>query len=152
MSTATMTLGQALATARQIVYLTPAEDDGTLESASPRDDQILRSLARRSPILWSDLLRGAIDEGWAIRISPRAQTRKCRRPGPESRLTLAVSENVDRARFEVFPNDERDRLLLLALFSERDQAAALPPPGELFRRALFEGVEVTIRCDVRVIR
>lgn len=135
--------------AARIVYLTPDETGGNLRGVCARDDRVLRQLARRTPIRWADLLCGAIDQRWAIRMIPRG-TRRKHRPDESSRLTLAVAESAER--YEVIPFAEVDRERLLALFPELTPGDELPPPWVLFRRAAFEGMEVTVRCDVRVIR
>jgi hypothetical protein len=141
----------------RVVWLVPvpAESDlghsHGLEGLADRDDVIVRRLTQVSPMVWSDLLRGAIDQGWAIRVTTPLRHGN-HRPGLTRRITLAVFERPDRTRYEIVPLAEEDRQRLLAVFPGHDQAEDLPKPGELFRRAVEQGYEVTVRCDLRVIR
>jgi hypothetical protein len=137
----------------RVVWLVPAESDQGhgLEGLADRDDLIVRRLTQVSPMVWSDLLRGAIDQQWAIRVTTPLRHGN-HRPGLTRRITLAVFERPDRTRYEIVPLAEEDRQRLLAVFPGQDQAEDLPKPGELFRRAVENGYEVTVRCDLRVIR
>jgi hypothetical protein len=138
----------------RVVWLVPAEagdHSHGLEGLADRDDLIIRRLTHVSPMVWSDLLRGAIDQAWAIRITTPLRHGN-HRPGLTKRITLAVFERPDRSRYEIVPLAEEDRQRLLAVFPGHDQAEDLPKPGELFRKAVEKGYEVTVRCDLRVMR
>lgn len=143
----------------KIVYLSPSETAGALQGYCARDERIIHKLARKTPVTWSDLLRGAIDQGWAIRVAPRRMPHKGgkgrgpkQRPEPSCRMVLAVSENRDLSRYEVYPLGEEDRQRLLALFPEYGMTDEMPRPSMVFSRAVKAGIEVTVRCDLRVIR
>jgi hypothetical protein len=133
---------------RRVVRL-ELEGDGdgrALRGASARDVRLIQELARVRPFKWGCLMRGAIDQRYAIRIDPEP-------PGPgRPVLTLSVTEDVDRSRLEVGPLGEGDRQRLLELFPERGQAEDLPTPGTLIVRALAAGLAVLVRCDLKLIR
>ena len=137
---------------RRIVHLAPASIPGMFSAASKRDAESMRSLAGIFPVCLSDLLRGAADQRWVIRFSPAARGPAAARPEPARRLTLVLAESPSRTVGEVVPMGEHDRQLILGLFPDRLEAEPLPPPSSLIRRAVLNGFELTIRCDLRVIR
>ena len=120
---------------------------GSMHGASARDDRKIAELARYRPIGWADLLRGAVDRNYAIRV---------RLPGKGTdgrRLVLAVAEDPSRDWLEVVPMGPADRRTVRWLMEGREvEGGELPRPSVLVPAALARGVEVVVRCDVRLIR